>query len=140
MSTKENQALVRRYLEQIWGKRRLDRLGEFVAEDVVLHASPGGVGLEYLKQQIMMLQAVFPDMDVTIEDELAVDGKVVERLCLRGTHQGEFLGIQPTGKETEFTGISIFRFANGKIAEIWTLADSLTMMQQIGAFRMPTTA
>jgi steroid delta-isomerase-like uncharacterized protein len=138
MSTKESKALVRRYLEQIWGEHRLDRLGEFVTDDVVLHASPGAVGRENLKQRIMTVQSTFPDLEVTIEDELAVDSKVVHRICIRATHQREFMGFPPSGKTTEVTGMSIFRLANGKIVEIWSLSDLATMMQQIGALEQPT--
>jgi predicted ester cyclase len=74
----------------------------------------------------------FPDMKITIEDQIAEGDKVVTRSRSRGTYQGELWGIPPTGKEVEVTSISMDRIEGGKIAEHWTHADQLGMMQQLG--------
>lgn len=60
------------------------------------------------------------------------DDKVVTRWTMRGTHQGEFRGITPTGKQITVTGIGIFRFSNGKVVESWDTFDQLGMMRQLG--------
>ena len=69
----------------------------------------------------------------TVEDLIAEGDKVVARWRARATHQGEYAGVPPTGKEVEFTGISVYRIGAGKIAESWTVEDELGLMRQIGA-------
>lgn len=81
--------------------------------------------------------AGFPDLTHTIEDIAAEDDKVCVRLRVRGTHRGEFMGIPPSEKPADFAAMTLIRFANGKIVEIMPLADSLTMLQQIGAVPAP---
>jgi steroid delta-isomerase-like uncharacterized protein len=133
MSTAENKATARRYVEQIWNERRLDRFADFIAEDVVLHAEPETVGRENLKQRVAANQAAFSDFKQVIEAEIAEGDKVVQRWTIRAAHQGEFLGVPATGKKIASSGISILRFVDGKIAELWVEMDMVGMMQQLGA-------
>jgi len=74
----------------------------------------------------------FPDLRVTLEDVIPAGDKVVVRWTDRGTHQGEFLGVAPTGRRVTTTGITIFRFAGGKVVEQWTNWDTLSLMSQLG--------
>jgi predicted ester cyclase len=73
----------------------------------------------------------------TIEDLIAEGDKVVARWRSHATHQGDYMGIAPSGKEVEFTGISVYRIEEGKIAESWTVEDQLGLMRQIGAIPEP---
>ena len=73
----------------------------------------------------------------TIEDLIAEGNKIVARWRSHATHQGEYMGIPPSGKEVEFTGISVYRIEAGKIAESWNVEDQLGLMQQIGAIPEP---
>jgi predicted ester cyclase len=68
---------------------------------------------------------------------IAEGDKVAIRWAARGTHQGELLGIQPTGKQATWTGISIYRFADGKIVEAWWSKDVLGLLQQLGVIPPP---
>jgi steroid delta-isomerase-like uncharacterized protein len=110
-------------------------LDELYAPDFVYH--PALQGLEAYKQSIELNFTGFPDLRFTIEDQLAEADKVVTRWTFRGTHQGPFQGIPPTGKQVTITGISIFRVANGKGVEVWTDADYLGMLQQLGVIPTP---
>jgi predicted ester cyclase len=83
-------------------------------------------------QLLGLYLGAFPDGQVTVEDLLADGDKVVVRISLRGTHQGAFRGIAPTGKPITLMGIHIFRFANGKVVEHWGLMDWLAALQQLG--------
>jgi steroid delta-isomerase-like uncharacterized protein len=74
----------------------------------------------------------FPAVKATVEDLMADGDKVVARVSIRGTHQGAFRGIAPSGKQIEVTGINIFRIANGKLMEHWGLTDRLAVLQQLG--------
>ncbi len=80
-----------------------------------------------------MYTSAFPDAEITIEDQLAEGDMVATRWTGRGTHQGELMGVQPSGNRVEVMGNSISRIEDGKIVEEWNIYDALGMMQAIGA-------
>ncbi len=136
MLTEENKALVREVFEELFSKGNLALADQAYAPDYVGHdpANPEPLrGPEGVKQDISRYRRAFPDLRFTVEDLVAEGDKVVARVTVRGTHQGELMGIAPTGKRAEVTGISIVRFAGGKIAEEWGNWDTLGLLQQIGA-------
>jgi predicted ester cyclase len=78
------------------------------------------------------MRDAFPDIRLTIEDLIAENDKVVERVTATGTNKGEFMGTTPTGKQITVPVITINRFVGNKIVERWSLYDQLAMMQQLG--------
>jgi predicted ester cyclase len=78
------------------------------------------------------LHRAFPDLRVTVGDVIAEGDKVVSRNSVTGTHQGEYMGIPPTGKSVTYNEIFIVRFVNGRIAETWGVVDVLSQMKQLG--------
>jgi predicted ester cyclase len=135
MSLEQNKILVRRLVDEDLNTGNLEAANEIVVVDYVDHTNPPGLqyGLESHKQIVTIFHAAFPDVTWTIEDMIAAGDKVAVRLSMRGTHEGEFFGILPTGKQVLVTGIHILRIANGKIAEHWGNNDDLGLMQQLGA-------
>jgi predicted ester cyclase len=124
MPAEENKALVRREQEELWNHTgNLDAAQELFVPDHV----------EAAKREAADFRQGFPDVVSTIEDLIAEGDKVVARWRARATHLGEYLGIAPTGKEVEFTGISVYRIEAGRIAESWNEEDELGLMRQIGA-------
>ena len=94
---------------------------------------PGGAqGPEGITRVVETFVDAFPDLQVTLDDELSSGDKVVTRWTSRGTHQGELMGIAPTGRRIEVTAVGIWRVADGKIAEACLVFDALGMMQQLG--------
>ena len=80
----------------------------------------------------------FPDPNFWGTADLIAEGdKVVGLVTARGTHQGEFMGIAPTGKPVSFNAIDVVRIAGGKIVERWSQADNLALLQQLGAVPAP---
>ena len=138
MSTEENKTIVRRF-EELFNEKQVDRADEFVAPDYIDHgALPGQApGLDGAKQKWAMYIAAIPDLRVPIEDMVAEGDKVVVRWTAEGTQRGELLGIPPTGKRLRFSGISIYRLAEGKVAEVWEQFDRLGLMQQHGVIPTP---
>ena len=130
----ENKAIVRLVFEEA-GKQNWAIFNELFVRDYVWHqpGSPKPLTREETEQFMRTFFAAFPDNRSTIEDMIAEGDKVVTRYNVRGTHKGEFLGIPATGKEVAFTSILISRIAGGKIVEEWEEADSLGLMQQLGA-------
>jgi steroid delta-isomerase-like uncharacterized protein len=140
VSAEENKALVRRSFEEVFNQGNLDAIEEIFASDYVLHdpTSPEEIrGIEGMRQYVSMYRTAFPDLQQTIEDQIAEGEKVATRLTGRGTHQGELMGFPPTGNRVEAVGIVINRISGGKIAESWANYDALGMMQQIGAVPEP---
>jgi predicted ester cyclase len=94
-------------------------------------------GPEGDKHAVNLYHSAFPDVQITVEDQIAEGDKVVTRWTGRGTHQGEFMGVPPSDNRVEITGITINRVSEGKLAEAWAIYDALGMMQQIGAMPSP---
>lgn len=132
MTTETNKATVRRYLETVIGEGHADLIEEFLAEGIELHGTGLAPGLAAVAEWVAMLNAAFPDRQVTIDDVVAEGDRVVVRNTLSGTHQGEMQGIPATGKTVNQPSITVFRLSNGKIAEGWFVIDNLSMMQQLG--------
>jgi deazaflavin-dependent oxidoreductase (nitroreductase family) len=133
MSTEDNKAHVRRFYQE--GVHNPALFDELLAPTYVLHlpGSPPIAGIEGAKQLMVAYTSGFPDLQLTTEDMVAEGDKVAIRNTWRGTHQGAFQGLPPTGKYVTFTGTDLFRFAGGKIAEQWADLDALGLMQQLGA-------
>lgn len=135
MSTEENKAIFRRYVEEVGNEGNLE-VAEEIFSSYLAHQPDGSVlerGPEDVKRFMGEFREGFPDFHTTIEDQIAEGDKVVTRWRMNGTHRGEFRGIAPTGAEMEVTGIGIFRFSDGKVVESWDNFDQLGMMQQLGA-------
>jgi steroid delta-isomerase-like uncharacterized protein len=129
--SEENKALARRAWELADNP---DILEEVYAPDVVWHEPDQEIrGLEQAKKFVSAYKTAFPDIKITVEDVIAEGDKVVSRVTLRGTHQGETEEFgPPTGRQIEGGGITISRIEGGKIVEDWDSYDNLTTLQQLG--------
>ena len=139
MSTEDkNKAAKRRYIEA-FNARNLAVFNELFAADYVAHVPgfPEVRGPQALKDVVGGTLVALPDAQITIEDMLADEDKVVTRWTLRGTQHGEFMGVAPTRKEVIVTGIIVDRFVNGKVVEAWENLDLHGLMQQLGAIPSP---
>jgi steroid delta-isomerase-like uncharacterized protein len=125
MSTEQNKALARRIVEEMWNTHNLHVIDEIYAPEF-------GGGHEASRQFITANLAAFPDLQNTIQDQIAENDLVVTRYVTRGTHLGEFSSIPPKGKQFTVTGIEIHRFADGKLVELWNVVDLLGALQQLG--------
>jgi steroid delta-isomerase-like uncharacterized protein len=136
--SQHNRMLVRRAIEEVYNRGDLAIVDELVASDFVIHSPSEEIhGPAGAKQFVAGLRAAFPDLHVTIEDQMADGDRVATRWTAGGTHTGAFQGIPPTGKQARMTGINIDRIANGKVVECWTNADELGLLQQLGVVPTP---
>ena len=143
MAGEDLKAVVRRQVEEIFVRGDLDVADEIIATDYVGHdpALPEPTrGPEGVKQAATGYRTAFPDLTMTIEQQVAEGDTVVTRWTGRGTHEGELFGIAPTGKQVTVTGISVTRVVAGKMVEDHTNWDTFGMMQQLGVIPAPTTA
>ena len=135
MSTQEeNKAIFRRYIEEVWNRTNLDLVDE-IFDRYISHQPDGSVlerGPEDVKRFVIEFRAGFPDFRISIDDQIAEGDKVMVHATIRGTHQREFRGMAPTGKEIEERGFSVFRFSSeGKVVESWdSYYSQLSLMRQ----------
>ena len=143
MSTEDNKALVRYWIEEAINKGNLAVVDAMIPQGYVGHnpqhpLARKPVGPEEVKEHVVkMLRGAFPDLHQSVEEMIAEGDNVVVRGTFRGTHQGPFAGLAPTGKPFAMTAIEIFRVADGKLPEHWINADYLALLQQLGAIPTP---
>jgi len=111
-----------------------EAIDELVAPDALIRTPLPieATGAQLVKEVFARLLRAYPDLHVTIEDLIAEGDKVVIRNTVSGTHQGEYMGIPPTGKSVTYNEIFVARFADGRIAETWGVVDVLSQMRQLG--------
>jgi steroid delta-isomerase-like uncharacterized protein len=114
----------------------IDAFGKLMADDFVEHEElPGGTPtrqgvIDFFRMQV----AAFPNLAMTPEDIVDGGDKVVARVRLTGTHEGEFMGLAATGNAVDVQLIDIMRFGDdGLVHEHWGVLDTMTMMRQLGA-------
>ena len=132
--SEQNKTAARHFIEKGLNQRDLSALDEYFSSNLTDHALPPGLpaGLEGRKMFASALLAAFPDLHVHLEDMIADGEKLVTRYTVHGTHNGDLMGIPPTGKQVSIGGIAIDRFENGQSIEHWELFDQMAMMQQLG--------
>ncbi|MCU1264725.1 MAG: putative ester cyclase [Acidobacteria bacterium] len=136
--TQANEALARRWFEEVWNKGRADAVDEMFAENGIAHGLSDDAGSPLrgpaaFKEFHGKFVEAFPDIVVTVEDTIAEGDKIAARCTVRGKHQGDSLGFAATQAPIEITGIAIVRIENGKIVEAWNNFDFMTMYKQLGA-------
>ncbi|MDX3100347.1 ester cyclase [Nonomuraea angiospora] len=137
-----NKAALRRFHEAVsTGDAQIisKTIDEVVHPDVLIRTPLpiATTGTQAMKEVLAVLHRAFPDINVHIEDVIAEGDKVVTRNTVTGTHQGEYMGIAPTGRSITYKEILIARFAEGRIAETWAVVDVLSQMRQLGVFPAP---
>jgi steroid delta-isomerase-like uncharacterized protein len=140
-STMSTSTTARRFFDEVWSRGDFDLVDELFASAYVGH--PTGPeesvrGPEGVKEYVGRLREGVPDLTMTVEDQIAHADKVATRWTAQGTHHGDLMGIDPTGRKASVTGITIHRFgADGRIVEGWTNWDLLGMLQQLGVAPQP---
>lgn len=129
-----NKELVGRYTTEVFTNQNYDVIDDVLADDLVDHnpALPMEVtSPAEFRSSVKMIHEAFPDFESPIEDIVAEGNMVVTRTNERGTHKGEFAGIEPTGNEVEIQGINMYRIEGDEIAEMWIQVDMMGLMQQL---------
>ncbi len=127
-------AIYRRIIEAI-SRSDPAALDELVSPDIVDHnALPGQApGRDGFKEWMASARASFPDLEGTVEDLIAQEDRVAGRVTWHGTHQGNFVGLNPTNRRIAMTAFHIVRFEDGRAVEWWGTADLFGALQQLGA-------
>jgi predicted ester cyclase len=138
MSTEENKRLVRRYYEEVVNTGSVDDLPDLIGPDYVeVHDNTRyPMGVEGAKAHILGGRETYPDLHLTLQRQIAEGDWVVTQLTARGTHQGTWMGIKPTGKTVEFSVVNVDKVIDGRIVEHGGAANMLGPLLQIGAVKV----
>ena len=131
-----NTSMVLYFVQKFWNEQNVAGLDNTHSADFIGHIPviPGNPFPFYVYKQVCLLHlAAFPDLRITVDNIIAEGDKVAVCWTATGTHLGELMGIPASGRQIKFTGITIHRFADGKIVENWWVYDAMGMMQQITA-------
>jgi predicted ester cyclase len=133
MTAEKNKELART-LFQMFEAGELSRLSEYIHEDFVGHSPgfPDAYGVEGQQEYVSVFRSAFPDLRFEILDLIAEEDCVVVHFKWSGTHQGELLGIPPTGRRVLVEDMVLLRFRDGKVIESYDIQDSLDMLRQLG--------
>jgi predicted ester cyclase len=139
VSAEDNKALVRRFVDEVQSEGNIDLIDEICSPEFVNHSAPPGLPADRKGIKILttMFKGAFPDSYFTVEDMIAEGDRVVTRKTFHGTHEGEFMGIPPTGRRVSTELIDIVRIVDGRVVEHWSVGDNLGMMQQLGVIPQP---
>lgn len=135
MSVIQNKLIARSYLDRVWNKGETKIADELIDSEYIFRspiANIEGLGgfLEYLNN----VRSVFPDLYFTNDEMIAENDRVVTLWTMSGTQKKDYLDIPATGKSFSITGVSILRFARGKLVETQLSWDRYSLMKQLGAF------
>lgn len=133
-----DKALVRRVFIDILSQGKFETASEIFAKDFVNHGTAKDIGLEQDQVNNRGWRAAFPDLEITIDREIAEGDFVTVLWKATGTNTGSGNGLNATGKKTEGRGIRVFRVADGQIREEWTEFSQLLILRQLGLLPEPT--
>jgi steroid delta-isomerase-like uncharacterized protein len=138
MSTETNKTIARRLVEEVQNQHNISAMDKLYAPNYIYHAAHGvPPTLEGNKQFFSLLFAAFPDLHLTIHNQIAEGDKVVTHKTMSGTHLGTFVGIPATGKLMAMEILEILQIDAGKITGCWLFYDRLSLMYQLGILPLP---
>ena len=130
----DNTVLARRYINEIWSKGNFDVIDELIAPDALFRDTflPEARGPDAFRSKVKDMRIAFPDLAFTIEEVIALADRVLVRSNARGTHRGPLAGIPATGRMGSGKGVDLMKVSNGKITEVLSYWDALSLFQQLG--------
>ena len=140
MSLEENKMVARRHFEKIWNEGELDLISTYFAPDFLNFGNP--TPLERVRQIVLIWRTAFPDLQFTIEEQIAEADQVLSRCTCSGTHLGPFVHpvvgtLSPTGKRFAVQQMHLTRLRDSRIVEHWAVRDDLGMVEQLGLIFSP---
>lgn len=133
MSIEPNKAVIRRHVEEVFNKGKLEVADEIISPDYVYHGPAGEFkGPDGFKQMVAGTRTAFPDTHFTIDDMVGEGDTLAVRYTWTATFKGEFMGMAPTGKKIKITSAYFYHFKDGKEVEALPFTDMLSFYQQLG--------
>jgi steroid delta-isomerase-like uncharacterized protein len=133
--SEQNERATRKGIDEVWNGGRMEAIDEIVGAGYVRHdpALPGPVdGARELEEVVRLYRNAFPDLNIEIEEMHSAGDVVVTRWRASGTHRGDLMGLAPTGKHSQVTGMTLQRFSGGKVTDEFVEWDQLGMLRRLG--------
>lgn len=126
--------MAERWYGEVVSGGKTELIDELCAPDFVDHDPLPGTSADLagIKEFVAQIRAAFPDLQVTVDDLIGEGDRLAVRSTMRGTHEGDFMGIPATGKKVEVSNYDFVRFENDQAAEHWGVIDSAALMEQLG--------
>ena len=124
----DNKAILQRYYEQVFNGHELDAIGDYWADQEKR---------EMVTRGCMTYLDAFPDLHISVEELIAEDDRVFVRSTMTGTHDGEYKGIAPTGRNVATDCAEVYRFTDGKIVGYWCLTNVAGLVRQLTEEQAP---
>jgi steroid delta-isomerase-like uncharacterized protein len=137
----DNKEFARRWNDEVWEKRNLDLIDDLVAEEFIGYdpSLPEPIrGPDGVRKIAEMMLSAFPDAQVDLEEVVAEGDLIAVRIRCTGTHEGEYMGIDPTGEDVQFQLMAFQRIEDGKVVEERQMVDHLGLLAQLGVVDPPT--
>lgn len=132
----KNKETVRRYFIELWEQQNFEIIDEVFTKDFKGHLVNPSKGKEGIQKNVLIMKKAFPNGHLEVDDLFGEDDKICIRWRYLGKQEGTFMGIPPTGKEIVLKGITIERFEDGKIAELWAEMDIFDLLKQLEVINM----
>lgn len=138
MSADANRDLVRRWYQEVVSTGDISRVAEFIAPgyEEVYQNQRYPVGIEGAREHVLGVRRTYPDLRLTVERQIAEGEWVATQVTARGTHEGVWLGMRPTGMRVEMTGVNVDRVVDGRIVEHGGAANVFDALLAVGAIRI----
>ena len=138
-TTENNKSFYRSFISEVFNQGRVDRLGDYLSSSYRLRDAPPGLpsGPESVAAIVRQFRAAFPDLKITIEEQVAEGDLVCSRTVTRGTHEGPLFGLQATHKRIEVSGLTMVRIVARRITESTVKNDMIALLKQLGATALP---
>ncbi len=138
-TVESNIEIAREYTRRVFNAHNPDLAAEFVTSDVKWHGGTLGTveGVENLVGLLRGFIGALPDLNAQEQDIVAAGDTVALRFVVEATHQGDLLGIAPTGRRVRWDAVDVYRLRDGKISEEWAADDMAAILHQVGAYTPP---
>ena len=138
MSKEQNKEMVRRYYSEVVNEAKLDELADFLSPDYVeVHNNRRySVGIKGAKEHIVGVHETYRNLQISVERQIAEGDWVVTQITVRGSHVGDWLGMKPTGRHVEFTGVNVDKVVAGRIVEHGGATNMLEPLLEVGAVQI----
>ena len=138
-SVRSNTEIVREYIDRAFKNHDLDQASAYLAPGVKWHGGTLGTieGSENVTQRLRGIIGALPDLNAAEQDLVANGNSVAVRYVVEGTHQGNLLGIAPSGRRVRWDAVDVYRLADGKIVEDWAGDDTTMILYQVGVYTPP---
>lgn len=130
-----DEELVSRLVTDVWNEGRIEELDELLAPDFLGRGfGPEDLDRDGYEEFVIEHREIFPDLEFVLDDVIGEDDRVAIRWTRSGTQEKSVMGVEPTGDRISVSGMTIYRIADGRIAEAWNVRDTVAMLKQLGVF------